>query len=67
MPYAYFFCDSDYETWNMDPNAIEAAFEEYGDIIKVVLVLHLHSSSADVGNTMYQLSRMLPILLILYM
>jgi dTDP-4-amino-4,6-dideoxygalactose transaminase len=23
------FIDSDYETWNMDPNALEEAFEKY--------------------------------------
>lgn len=46
------FIDSDYETWNMDPNAIEAAFEKYGDKIKAVLVVHLYGLSADMDKIM---------------
>ena len=30
------FIDSDYETWNMDASALEAAFEKYGDKVKAV-------------------------------
>ncbi|MCR6546196.1 DegT/DnrJ/EryC1/StrS family aminotransferase [Dehalobacterium formicoaceticum] len=41
------FIDSDYETWNMDPKALEAAFEKYGDRVKAVLVVHLYGLSAD--------------------
>ena len=33
------FIDSDEETWNMSPKAIEDAFEKYGNQIKAVLVI----------------------------
>lgn len=46
------FIDSDYETWNMDPKALEAAFEKYGDKVKAVLVVHLYGLSADMDNIM---------------
>jgi len=32
------FIDSEYETWNMDPDALEAAFKKYPDVRYVVLV-----------------------------
>jgi len=43
------FIDSDYETWNMSPQALEAAFEKYdrlGKIPKAVVVVHLYGLSA---------------------
>lgn len=40
------FIDSNYETWNMDPNALEEAFEKYPNV-KAVLVVHLYGLSAD--------------------
>lgn len=40
------FIDSNFETWNMDPAALEAAFEKYPDV-KAVLVVHLYGLSAD--------------------
>lgn len=46
------FIDSDYETWNMDPNALEAAFEKYGGKVKAVLVVHLYGLSADMDKIM---------------
>ena len=46
------FIDSDYETWNMDPKALEAAFEKYGDKVKAVLVVHLYGLSADMDKVM---------------
>ena len=46
------FIDSDYETWNMDPKALEAAFEKYGQRIKAVLVVHLYGLSADLDEIM---------------
>ncbi len=46
------FIDSDYETWNMCPKAVEAAFEKYGDKIKAVLVVHLYGLSADMDKIM---------------
>jgi dTDP-4-amino-4,6-dideoxygalactose transaminase len=46
------FIDSDYETWNMDPKALQAAFEKYGDKVKAVLVVHLYGLSADMDKIM---------------
>lgn len=46
------FIDSDYKTWNMDPKALEAAFEKYGDKVKAVLVVHLYGLSADMDKIM---------------
>ena len=46
------FIDSDYETWNMDPKALEAAFEKYGDKVKAVLVVHLYGLCADMDKIM---------------
>lgn len=46
------FIDSDEETWNMCPKAIEEAFEKYGDQIKAVLVVHLYGLSADMDKIM---------------
>jgi dTDP-4-amino-4,6-dideoxygalactose transaminase len=46
------FIDSDYETWNMCPKALETAFEKYGDKIKAVLVVHLYGLSADMDKIM---------------
>lgn len=40
------FIDSDEKTWNMDPKALESAFEKYPDV-KAVLVVHLYGLSAD--------------------
>ncbi len=34
------FIDSDYETWNMSPKALEEAFEKYPNV-KAVIVVHL--------------------------
>ena len=51
------FIDSDYETWNMDPKALEEAFEKYGDKVKAVLVVHLYGLSADMDKIMEICSR----------
>lgn len=51
------FIDSDYETWNMDLKALEAAFEKYGDKVKAVLVVHLYGLSADMDKIMEICSR----------
>ena len=37
------FIDSEYETWNMDPKALEKAFELYPNV-KVVVVAHLYGT-----------------------
>lgn len=36
------FIDSERETWNMDPRALEKAFEKYGDRVKAVILVHLY-------------------------
>ena len=41
------FIDSNDATWNMDPKALEVAFEKYGAKVKAVLVIHLYGLSAD--------------------
>lgn len=45
------FIDSDYETWNMSPKALEEAFEKYPEV-KAVLVVHLYGLSADMDKVM---------------
>ncbi len=42
------FIDSDYETWNMSPAALEQAFEKYTP--KAVLVVHLYGLSSDMDK-----------------
>lgn len=39
------FVDSEYETWNMDPEALERAFEQYPQA-KVVMLAHLYGTPA---------------------
>jgi dTDP-4-amino-4,6-dideoxygalactose transaminase len=43
------FIDSNFETWNMDPLALESAFEKYPNV-KAVLVVHLYGLSADMDK-----------------
>src|SRR5690554_2273559 len=43
------FIDSDYETWNMCPKALEEAFEKYPEA-KAVIVVHLYGLSADMDR-----------------
>ena len=43
------FIDSDYETWNMDPAALERAFEIYGRPAAVVVV-HLYGNPAKLDR-----------------
>ncbi|MFW5445843.1 DegT/DnrJ/EryC1/StrS family aminotransferase [Aerococcus urinaeequi] len=42
------FIDSEYETWNMDPQALEAAFQEHKP--KAVIVVHLYGVSAQIDK-----------------
>ena len=37
------FIDTEYDTWNMDPKALEKAFEIYPDV-KIVVMAHLHGT-----------------------
>lgn len=41
------FIDTEYDTWNMDPEALEKAFEMYSDVRLVVLV-HLYGVPAKI-------------------
>lgn len=43
------FIDSEYETWNMDPNALECAFEKYPDV-KLVVLAHLYGTPAQLDK-----------------
>ena len=43
------FIDSDRETWNMDPDALERAFEIYGKP-KAVVVVHLYGNPAQMDE-----------------
>ncbi|WNF37345.1 aminotransferase class I/II-fold pyridoxal phosphate-dependent enzyme [Bacillaceae bacterium IKA-2] len=43
------FIDSDYETWNMCPKALEEAFVKYPEV-KAVIVVHLYGLSADMDR-----------------
>lgn len=43
------FIDSEYETWNMDPKALEKAFEKYPDV-KVVMLVHLYGTPAKIDE-----------------
>ncbi|NSL52737.1 DegT/DnrJ/EryC1/StrS family aminotransferase [Calidifontibacillus erzurumensis] len=45
------FIDSDFQTWNMCPKALEEAFEKYSNV-KAVLVVHLYGLSADMDPIM---------------
>ncbi len=45
------FIDSDYETWNMSPKALEEAFEKYPEV-KAVIVVHLYGLPADMDKIM---------------
>lgn len=36
------FIDSERETWNMDPKALEKALGKYGDKVKAVVIVHLY-------------------------
>ncbi|NLY66835.1 MAG: aminotransferase class I/II-fold pyridoxal phosphate-dependent enzyme, partial [Tissierellia bacterium] len=43
------FIDSNYESWNMCPQALEEAFEKYPQV-KAVIVVHLYGLSADMDR-----------------
>jgi dTDP-4-amino-4,6-dideoxygalactose transaminase len=45
------FIDSDAETWNMSPEALERAFNKYPDT-RTVIVVHLYGLSADMDRIM---------------
>lgn len=43
------FIDSEYETWNMDPKALEKAFELYPEV-RVVVLVHLYGTPAKLDE-----------------
>ncbi|MCH5275856.1 MAG: DegT/DnrJ/EryC1/StrS family aminotransferase, partial [Lachnospiraceae bacterium] len=43
------FIDTEYGTWNMDPAALEKAFERYPDV-KLVVLVHLYGTPAKVDE-----------------
>ena len=43
------FIDSEYETWNMDPKALERAFEMYPEV-KVVVIVHLYGTPCQMDE-----------------
>lgn len=45
------FIDSEYDTWNMDPKALEKAFEMYPEV-RVVVLVHLYGTPAKLDEIM---------------
>lgn len=43
------FIDTEYDTWNMDPEALEKAFEVYPEI-KVVVIAHLYGTPGKIDE-----------------
>lgn len=43
------FIDSNFETWNLCPDALEEAFQKYPEV-KAVIVVHLYGLSADMDR-----------------
>lgn len=43
------FIDTEYETWNMDPVALEKAFEIYPDV-KLIVVVHLYGTPGKIDE-----------------
>lgn len=43
------FVDSEYDTWNMDPEALKLAFEKYPEA-KIVLLAHLYGTPAKIDE-----------------
>ena len=43
------FIDTEYDTWNMDPKALEKAFELYPEV-RLVVVAHLYGTPGDQGH-----------------
>ena len=43
------FIDTEYDTWNMDPVALEKAFEMYPEV-KVVVLVHLYGTPAKIDE-----------------
>lgn len=46
------FIDSDMETWNMSPEALEKGLIKYGDKVKAVIIVHLYGLCANLNAIM---------------
>lgn len=46
------FVDSERDTWNMDPRALEIALEKYKGRVKAVALVHLYGSPAKIDEIM---------------
>lgn len=46
------FVDSEYDTWNMDPKALELALKKYGERVKAVVLVHLYGTPAKLEEIM---------------
>lgn len=44
------FIDSERDTWNMDPSALERAFQKYGSKVKAVIVANLYGTPAKLDE-----------------
>lgn len=44
------FIDTEYDTWNMDPVALNKAFELYPDSLKIVVLAHLYGTPAKMDE-----------------
>ena len=44
------FVDTEYDTWNMDPEALEKAFELYPNSSKIVVLAHLYGTPAKMDE-----------------
>lgn len=44
------FVDSERESWNMNPDALELALKKYGDKVKAVIVVNLYGSPAKLDE-----------------
>ncbi len=44
------FIDSERETWNMDPEALEAALKKYGSRVRAVIVVNLYGTPAKMDE-----------------
>lgn len=43
------FIDTEYDTWNMDPKALQKAFEQYPDV-KLIVLAHLYGTPAKMDE-----------------
>ena len=54
------FIDAEYDTWNMDPIALEKAFELYPEI-RVVILVHLYGTPGKVEESKQFVKNIMPL------